>query len=347
MRQMSMTRQISDRFSLARVTRKQCRSTAFSLLLIVLPVVQLSAQQVSKQVYDVPVVLSQIDTHTYISDFDYSNSNPNASALERTRYSVIEEKELVQNLGADNFQLRVGGMPADFQAISVDKGPKRINLTLDASVRVSKQQWEWELGGVERILGNARSIDKFAFALAGAGPATSTFMSLGESRKYLRSLRTARPATVVSEAKVYDALLTAAKGLDPPQFGDAVIFFGLGKDSGSEATVADLEHLFLKGRIRFYGLTFLPGDVYKPDAILPFFPDPGLVSLSEATGCNFWVTSTGVDYGFWYRSISEPYRLSVTSTTVIEASLEITLLSGRKKRKLSGITIQYPRFITP
>lgn len=344
-----MARQISDRPSLGLAAVKQCGSTAFLVLLIVSIAAQSSAQQSSQQAYDIPVVLSRIDTREYVSYYDDGSSNLRNPALPpepaHTTYGTYDERNLVQDFSADNFQVRVGGMPGDLQSLSVDKGPKRIYFTLDASSRVSNQQWEAELKGVARILLYARSIDRYAFVLVGASPATSGFVSPGEAKERLKSLQNTRPAPAGPEAAIYDGLLTAAKTLDPPQFGDTIIFLGLGKDSGSRVAVADLRHLLLKGSIRFYGLTFLPWNVYKPDAIEPFLPDPGLVSLSDATGCYFSVTNS---IGFsWYQDISEPYRLRVVSSTAGEASLDITLLPGLKRKNLSDITIRYPQFISP
>jgi hypothetical protein len=240
-------------------------------------------------------------------------------------------------------------MPAGLQGLSIDKRPKRIVLTLDASRPISKKHWEWELEYAKRLLEFARSIDRFGFVLVGGDAATHGFVSPGEAKRYLGRLRAARPATADAEAKIYDALLTAAKSLDPLQFGDVIIFFGRGEDSGSKTAVADLRQLFLKQRLRFYGLTF--PSAQKRNAIGPPLRDPGLESLSEVTGYSIWVTNVHVmrqvDFDSWYRCIAQPYRFSVTTAMSGQASLEITLLPGLMKKKIDGVMIRYPRFIVP
>jgi len=340
--------QINDKLSLRPAVAGRWDAKAFFVLLIIFIATQSSAQQSSEQAYDLPVVLSRVNTRTYVSQYDpYDPSNPYASVLERTHYSAQQERVLVQDFSVDNFQVRVGGMPGDLQSVSVDKGPKRISLTLDASSRISKQQWGAELTAAGIILGNARSVDRFAFVLVGASPGTSGFVSPDEAKKHLKSLRNTRPATAGPEAAIYDALLTAAKTLDPPQFGDTIIFFGLGQDSGSRSTAADLRHLFLERRVRFYGLAFPTSPVQKLDDVLRLLPDPELASLTDATGCDFWVNGLSGGYDVFYKSIAEPYRLRVVSSTASEASLQITLLSGQKRKSIIDVTIKYPRFITP
>jgi hypothetical protein len=239
-------------------------------------------------------------------------------------------------------------MPARLQGLSIDKGPKRIVLTLDASKSISKRDWEWELEYAKRLLEFARSIDRFGFVVVGGDAETHGFVSRSEAKTYLGRLKATRPATADPEAKIYDALLTAAKSLDPPQFGDVIVFFGLGEDSGSKTAIADLKQMFLKQRLRFYGLTF-PSQ--KRSAAGWPIPDPGLESLSEATGYSIWVTNVNVlrqvDFDSWYRCIAEPYRFSITAAMSGQASLEITLLPGLKKKKLDKIAIRYPQFLVP
>jgi hypothetical protein len=239
-------------------------------------------------------------------------------------------------------------MPARLQGLSIDKGPKRIVLTLDASGPISKKDWEWELEDAKRLLQFARGVDRFGFVLVGGDAETHGFVSPGEAKRYLGRLRTARPATAGTEAKFYDALLTAAKSLDPPRFGDVIILFGRSEDSGSKTAVADLRQMFLKQRLRFYGLTF-PGQ--KRNAAGWPLPDPGLESLSEATGYSIWLTNVNVlrqvDFDSWFRCIAEPYRFSITAAMSDQASLEITLLPGLRKKKLDKVTIRYPQFLVP
>jgi hypothetical protein len=321
---------------------------AFSLLLAVSTVRPASAQESFQQRYDVPIVLTRIVTYRTLSSRP-DDSVPNATYSERFHdYDYDDQEDFVRDFGPDNFQLRVGGMPARLQGLSIDKGPKRIVLTLDASKPISKKDWESELWDAKRLLEFARSIDTFGFVLVGGDAATHGFISPGEAQKYLRRLGTARPATRDAEAKIYDALLTAAKSLDPPQFGDVIIFFGRGEDSGSKTAVTDLRQMFLKQRLRFYGLTF-PGQ--KRNAAGWPIPDPGLESLSEATGYSIWMTNAKVlrqvDFDSWYRCIAEPYRFSITAAMSDQASLAITLLPGLKKKKLDKVTIRYPQFLVP
>ena len=327
------------RLSLRALTRIQGILLVPAILLLLSGATELLGQQSSTQPYDVPVVLTRLDTYT----------DPTSQRVEPS----LKREDLVKDFGPENFQVQVGGVGAPVQGAAVDKGPKRVVLVVDASKPVAKTEWEQEIDVLQILLRYARGNDKFTFVFVGADSATGGFLSLGETRTYLGKLRAARPATTDSEARIYDALLAGANRLDPPQFGDIVVLVGRIVDSGSKTIVADLTKLFLKNRIRFIGLSLslppgFPASFDPRTSPPPRYPTPVLAELSGETGYFTWAGSVGWDYEFLYECIAEPYRLTIsTPARQDQALLDIKLLPGSKKKKVDGIIFHYPRFIYP
>ena len=293
------------------------------LLFLLVSVTEVSAQEGARKSIDMPVVLTRMDTYT----------DPTSQKVEPTR----EREDLVKDFGLDNFQVQVGGVQALVQGVAVDKGPKRIVFVLDASDSVSKTEWEVEIFNLQMLLGYARSTDKFAVVFVGAAVPTNEFLLHSATKGLLGKLRNARPPSTDSGTRIYDAILEAARCLEPSQFGDMVILDGRVVDSGSKTALGDLVKVFMKNRIRFIGFS----------SSLESIPRPDLASLCAATGC-FLESSRTWDYEFLYEVIAEPYRLTIaTPARADPAVLDIKLVPGSKKKKVEGIIFHYPRFISP
>jgi len=312
--------------------------TVLFLLFLLSPVTEMSAQQCVSQSIDVPVVLTRMDTYT----------DPTSQKIDTTR----QREDLVKDFGLDNFQVRVGGSEALVQSAVVDKGPKRVVFVLDATKLVDEKGWGRAIGTLKKILLYARKTDMFAFVFAGADAPTNTFLSLSEAKGLLEKLRNARQVTAVTETRIYDALLEGAKRLQPPQFGDVVIFGGRVVDSGSNTTLSDLIKVFVKNRIRFIGLNETRSETYVDfdSRTLPFpgFSVPKLADLSDATGYFIWGANSGWESAFLRDIIAEPYRLTIcTPARPDPAVLDIKLVPGSKKKKVEGIIFHFPRYISP
>jgi hypothetical protein len=245
---------------------------------------------------------------------------------------------LAQDFSPDNFQLRIAGAPIALHAVTLDKGPKRIAIVLDASTLVSPEDWQWQLESARKLLAFSREMDTFAFVLVSADTEVQGFVSRDRTKACLKRLRATRPVASDAAAKVYETLTTAAQLLDPPQFGDTVVFFGQGVDSGTSTQPDTLKHLFVQQRLRFYALVSSP-------------TDSTLSSISQATGSRAWLTSARwkahIDFALLYNSIAKPYRLTFSEFPPKLAALEITLLPGRKRMNVDIVTAYFPRLVDP
>jgi hypothetical protein len=306
-----------------------------SLLLFFATSAGLFAQQPSKESFDAPVVLTRVVT--------YPEPHPE---VQKGYLEDVTKQELAQDFGPDNFQVQVGGVAAQVESVLIEKGPKRVVLVLDASKPVPKDEYDENIYVAKALLGYARSKDRFKVLLVGSDAPTAKFISPSETKRYLGELRAARPPTTEPGTRIYDTLLTAAKNLDPPQFGDVVILFGRLEDSGSKATMEDLSGAFVREKLRFFGVSFAPSP-----------PPPALERLSAATGYSILLEPMrdgrilGIwepDFEFWYAWIAEPYRLRVSLPALGRQDLiEIKLVPGLKKKKTEGIELHFPRIVYP
>jgi hypothetical protein len=260
--------------------------------------------------------------------------------------SASRAVELVKDLGIQNFEIKLDGVPQELESASVDNGPKRVALILDASKNVPRDEWKLETQMAARLVEHARPPS--------------------EARERLRTLGSSRSAVPDSGEKVYDTLLAAAGGFNPPQFGDALFLFGHSEDSGSKADVDQLLEMILKNRLRFYGLSFtdpLQGKLpagYNPNNPLPAnVRIPRLVDVGMASGYNVYFHSvrvlnlpgqTALFEGFLgdlFRGVAEPYRVRIARPlTQGPMKLEITV-KNIGPRRINLDDIHYPRSIYP
>src|ERR1700690_239695 len=97
---------------------------------------------------------------------------------------------------------------------------------------------------------HARPGDQFAFSVIGAEASPAELLSSSQVLDRLQGLSSN------TNERIYDALLAAARRLDPPQFGDAVVLFGHHEDTGSETPASDLQNLMVKNGVRFFAVSF-------------------------------------------------------------------------------------------
>lgn len=275
-----------------------------------------------------------------------------------------ETVELVKDLRARDLTIQLAGRGIAVESASVDSGPKRVALILDASGQVSEEEWKLETEMAASLLEHARSEDKFALFLVGVGIPESHFLSSTELRARLQMLASSRPSTNGTE-KTYDSLVEAAKFFDPAEFGDSIFFFGHPEDAGSKSTSDRVEELILKERLRFYAMSFtdpfaaLPKD-FNPNKRLPASFSTGKADeISHATGYFFSFHSPNVlrmqgqsallkgFLGDLYAGIAEPYRVQISVPINADRTPLKILLSEAEKRRVHQEDIRYPHFIYP
>ncbi len=273
---------------------------------------------------------------------------------------------LVKVLVPQDLLVRLGTVPITLDGTPIDGDAKRVALILDPSANVPEDEWKLEIIMAEKFVGHARPSDKFVFLLVGTDVVSDTFLSPAEVEEKLGKLAFSRPPTSDSSERIYDVLLTAAKRLDPPQFGDTLFLFGHPEDVGSVTDPDQLQELILRNRFRFFGMSFsdplqgkLPRD-FDPNKPLPPSLGPRqLEKMSLATGNYFSFHSVQVlnhpgqtplfesFLGDLYARIAEPYRLRIpTSGMKGQTKLEISVTNMNDRNvKTSGI--YYPQFMYP
>ena len=284
-----------------------------------------------------------------------------------TRFNVSTRTvELVRDLGLNDFEVQLDGAPAILQNLSIDDGPKRIALILDASRNVPDDEWNLEAEMAASLVEYARPADRFVLQYLGVDGGIASLLSPREADERLRKVTFSRPVPTDPGERVYDAVLEAANRLDPPRFGDVVFLFGHPEDSGSKTTPDQLQELVLKSNLRFYGVSFsdplegkLAGvDLNKPlPANLRSLVSPRLAESISATGYFFSFHSvrnlglpgqTQLFHGFLrdlYAGIAAPYRLSIPAVSKQGLTkLEITV-SNLHERNIYPRDVHYPKFV--
>ncbi len=293
------------------------------------------AQQAAGQSCDVPVVVA-----------DFNNG-------------------LVRDLAPTDFSVRLGEVPRTVNNSSVDGGPKRVAIILDASRNIPEDEWKLETESAASFVENARPKDQFAFLVIGAKGTEGSLLSSGEVEERLRQLAGSRPASSEGGERIYDAVLAAVNRLTPAQFGDAIFLFGHHEDIGSTANPDYVLDVVLTNRLRFYGISFAdrlaklpPGyDLNKP---LPKgFGQSKLELLSAETGYFFSFHNVrSLNYpgqmplfknflADLYAWIAEPYRLGLSGFDIKnKTGLEIDV-KNLDTQKVHRDGIHYPRSLYP
>jgi hypothetical protein len=286
-----------------------------------------------------------------------------------TRYDVPKrEVQLVKHLRSKDIEVQLDGTPVTLKGMSIDDGPKRVALLLDASRKVGDQEWKLQAEMAASLLEHARPADRFTLLYTGAEGGAASFLSPQDAVEQLRKAAASRPVATDTGEKNYDAVLEAVNRLDPPAFGDAVFLFGRPNDFGSKTAPEQLQELLLKHNLRFYGLTFsnpLEGKLRGVNLNRPLPPQllslvsTKLTDLSTATGYFFSFHSvrdleipgqTQWFRGFLgdlYAGIASPYRLTLPAMDLPgPIKVDMTLLN-MDERDVLDHDIHYPQFVYP
>ncbi|MGH9712792.1 MAG: hypothetical protein ACRD5M_05775 [Candidatus Acidiferrales bacterium] len=179
----------------------------------------------------------------------------------------------------------------------------------------------------------------------------------------LRKWVSSRPVAIDGSERSYNALLAALGRLDPPKFGDALLFFGHHNDSDSSADPAQLLEMILERKVSLLGQSFfdpLRGKLTIDDFNKPLSPSQTaltsskLVDMTGHSGYYFSFRSAqnirehglfGIvqsDFAGLYAGMAEPYRLRIkTSGIEGRTRLEITI-KNLDARKIHPVDIHYP-----
>lgn len=266
---------------------------------------------------------------------------------------------LVSDLMPADFAVRFGGKPEIVSSASVDRGPKRIVVILDASGNIPNDEWNLETQAAEQFVRHARPDDQLALLVVGVDDkAELPLLSSGEVAGDIEKL-----AQSQSPETVYDALSTAENRLNPPQFGDAIILFGHHLDFGSKTSFDSIRELLLRNKTRFYGMSFadrlakLPPGFDLNKALPKGFGLSKLESLSAETGYFFSfhavrdLNHPGQMLLFenflanLYARIAEPYRLKIAATEMKDETEVNVSAADMEARKIHQSGIHYPHVL--
>jgi len=319
------------------------KSVFLALIIAVSPILtqSISAAQQPESVCDLPFVASRFE-----------------------KGSGIEV--LVGNLAPENSQVHAGDTTLKVKSISIDSTPKRVALILDARSRVDGEEWGLETELAISLVGHGRKEDQFALFVANAAPPGLDFQTPDATVDLLQRLKKSRPSGIGKD-DMTEVLLTAAKKLDPPKFGDTLFLFGRAEHSGNSAEFEELRTLLLKNRVRFFGESFtnpLKGNVppgWNPNTPLPAtYRRPELDQLSSETGYPMSYHQLELfrqfkdqlklmkNYlGLLYEEVAEPYRLSVEPPVNSgPATLEINLI-GPAAEGIREYSMHYQHTLFP
>jgi hypothetical protein len=311
--------------------------------------------------------------------FAYGGITRNPSVAQQTRpgacdipvvvtrfVSSTQSVELVKDLVPSDFTAQLGTVPGIIAGASIDSGPKRIALILDASSSIQDDEWKLETAMAAQLLRRARPTDTFYLFFVGIDNTTASPLTSGEAEEKTQEAASTRPPVTLLGERVYDTLSAAANRLSPPRFGDVLFLFGHPDDSSSKADSEQVMSLILKNGLRFYGISFsdpltgkLPPGFNLNHPLPAGMGPPKLAKMTATTGYPFSFHSVvslnmpgqmRLFEGFLadlYAGVAEPYRLSIpvaNSSDQIRLTISVTNL---KERGVNERDVHFPHFIYP
>ncbi|HZU44048.1 MAG TPA: VWA domain-containing protein [Terriglobales bacterium] len=168
--------------------------------------------------------------------------------------AIDEYGAFVRNLGPANFKAEVHGHPIPILSSGVNMRPGRVVILLDSSGSMNAEN--------SRLLARAAAID----AVQSLNPSTQlSVVVFADEPKALATFGTSRASIIkvlntIDWGKRYgkghtallDAILAAAKLLDPPQLGDAIYIITDGGDNTSHSRFPQVQDELLSKGIRLF-----------------------------------------------------------------------------------------------
>jgi hypothetical protein len=240
--------------------------------------------------------------------------------------------------------------------VFLDDGPKRVAVVLDSSKQTSDEQLKVLLDITTALVEHARPQDTFSLVLVGADDSDGLFLTTEDVRNRLRKFALSSPprSSPGTSERIYDAILAAAMHLTPSKFGDAIIFLGHDRDSGSNAGLAQVQELILRNRVRFYGLCFynskiriIPSNASRSELdllshetgyFIPYLPAEPLAEPEQIRQKKEFVVNL-------YGGITKPYRVSIPGPSIPgPVKLEIGVAKSVRSNP-NPENVHYPRSI--
>ncbi|MBI2957014.1 MAG: VWA domain-containing protein [Acidobacteria bacterium] len=268
----------------------------------------------------------------------------------------------VTGLTAADFRGKYRGHPVKILSATWDTRPRRIVLVLDVSesmVRWSPARWATARAAARDILSRAPA--EYEVALILFAKKVADPIPLQRSRAPVLQQLTAaveNPQKLEQElggsTAFLDALLEAARLLDPPQVGDVIYAITDGGDNRSQTSEKKLRELLVGSGTRLYTLVFLDPNRRDLGAEYALF-EPSLVrEFVEVTGGHMAMAmperengAIGAPFGL-YAQMAAFYRVEVELPEPVDKArswkLEVVDAEGKRRQ---GLTLVYPNKLVP
>jgi hypothetical protein len=280
---------------------------------------------------------------------------------------------LVPNLSAANFHAKLHGHDVQILSASLDSGPRRIVLVLDASGSMMNAGPGWKIEKsiseyLMQVVPQRASIAQVAFA-------TRVFATVGFNQDPPMLLKNLADLERASEYRhwgpgktaLYDAISSARDLFGVPNVGNTILVLSDGADNRSKLSVSDVRRNLIAAGVRLFAVlimdqisfrTRMPEEINGPSQLRDVVKDTGGMSLmlpkflpSDAHGNTRPDSRVEKDHlalKRLFRQMVEFYQLEVSLSETIEKptkwKLEVLDASGMPMR---GVEVHYPQELMP
>jgi len=181
--------------------------------------------------------------------------------------NALDERGIpIRGLRQDNFRAKSQGHEIQLVSLSFAEGPRRIVVLLDSSGSMSGERdngrWNAARGAAVEFANSASPGARLSLITFADDVEERAGLSLDrhEILGWLSGSQASNRKLVKGRTALYEALLTAAKELDPPQPGDAIFVITDGEENASKVTSSQVMNI-LRGKlagIRLFSF-LLPG----------------------------------------------------------------------------------------
>ena len=280
---------------------------------------------------------------------------------------------LVPNLSAANFHAKLHGHDLQILSASLDSGPRRIVLVLDASGSMMNAGPGWKI---------EKSISQYLIQVAPQGAsiaqmafATRVFATVDFNQDPPALLKNLADLVRASEYRhwgpgktaLYDAISYARDLFGVPNVGNAILVLSDGADNRSRLSVSDVRRNLLAAGVRLFAVlimdqlsfrTRMPEEINGPSQLRDVVKDTGGMSLIlpkflplEApanTRPDSRVEKDHLALKRLFQQMGEFYRLDVRLPETVEKptkwKLEVIDANGMPMR---GVEVHYPQELMP
>ena len=212
-----------------------------------------------------------------------AQSQPSAGTSSLLVTVVNADGNFVRDLTKDDFRIRVNGRPVAPRDASFSVAPRRIVVLLDmSSSMASKTKWQVAREAVDDLI--ADTPPEVHIALFTFSNHVRDAFDFSQSRdsmaKWLKENADMSAVNIRGTTGLYNAVLAAAKLLQPGRSGDAIYIITDGGDNASDITETEIRKILLRSKIRLF--VFL---LDEPSTIARGGPGPdSVVRTAHVTG---------------------------------------------------------------